>query len=183
MLRRLAVVFLILGLLAGAWFLLPNSLFYQRRRPTRIGRLTNRAWGWYAAHGGPPSFQVALETRGRRSGRIASNVLVVARYEGRDYLVSMLGDRSAWVLNAQAAGGRATIRHGRSREVRLEEVPVEERAPIIKAYVQRAFGARPHFPIGPDASVEEFEAIAADYPVFLITEPDVVPVTPADVLA
>jgi len=35
------------------------------------------------------------------------------------------------------------IRHGRRRAVRLEEVPVEQRAPVLKAYLKWALGARP----------------------------------------
>ena len=55
----------------------------------------------------------------------------------------MLGERSPWVHNVRAAGGRAVIRHGRRHEVRLIEVPPDERAPVIKAYLERAVGARP----------------------------------------
>ena len=170
MLRRLAIVLAALGLLAGIWALLPNWLFYRERRPTRFGRVTNRAMGWWAAHGGPPSSMVTLETQGRRSGRTLTNVLVVARHDGQDYLVSMLGERSAWVRNARAAGGGATIRHGRPRRVRFVEVPVEERAPILKAYLRRAIGGRPHFTLSPDASVAEFASVAAGYPVFRIVD-------------
>jgi hypothetical protein len=52
----------------------------------------------------------------------------------------------------------------------LQEVPAEQRAPILKAYLQRAPGARPHFPVLPTAPLPEFERIAARYPVFRITE-------------
>jgi hypothetical protein len=52
----------------------------------------------------------------------------------------------------------------------LIEVPAAERAPILRAYLQRALGARPHFAIAYDAPVEAFEALAADYPVFRIEE-------------
>jgi hypothetical protein len=40
------------------------------------------------------------------------------------------------------------------------------RAPILKAYLQLAPGARPHIPVNKDAPVSEFEKIASKYPVF-----------------
>jgi len=88
--------------------------------------------------------------------------------EGERYLVSMLGRDVAWVRNLDAAGGRALLRHGRVEEVRLEPVPVERRAPIVKAYLKRAPGARPHIAVDKDAPLAEFEAIAAEIPVFCV---------------
>jgi hypothetical protein len=94
--------------------------------------------------------------------------MVMAVVDGQRYLVSMLGENVNWVRNVRAAGGRAVVRHGRREEVRLEEVPVEMRAPIIKAYLKRAPGARPHLPIHKDAPLSEFERIAAQIPVFRV---------------
>jgi hypothetical protein len=55
--------------------------------------------------------------------------------------------------------------------VRLEDVPVSQRAPILKAYLQVAPGARPHFDVSRDAPLAEFEKVAARYPVFrVVTE-------------
>ena len=50
----------------------------------------------------------------------------------------------------------------------LVEVPVSERAPIIKAYLRRAPGARLHITVPLDAPLEAFEAIAPEHPVFRI---------------
>jgi len=169
--KRLALAIPALALLA--WFggaLLPRSLFYRERRPTRLGKAANGATAWLAAHGVGPWWQMALETKGRRSGRTISTALVEASYEGQEYLVSMLGERSAWVRNVRASGGEAVIRHGRRRRVRLEDVPVDERAPIIKAYLQRAFAARPHFDVPHDAPLTEFARVAENYPAFRIME-------------
>jgi len=150
--------------------LLPNRMFYRDRRPTRFGRLVNGVSALLYRLPFLPGFLVSLETRGRRSGRPYTIPVVVADYDGERYLVSMLGERSGWVPNIRAAGGRAVIKHGRRRDAILEEVPVQLRAPIIKAYVRRALGARPHIPVSPDEPVEAFEKIAADFPVFHITE-------------
>jgi len=60
------------------------------------------------------------------------------------------------------------IRHGRRRAVRLEEVPVEQRAPVLKAYLKWALGAQPLFEVSHKAPLEEFEGIAERHPVFRI---------------
>jgi hypothetical protein len=167
--RTVAIVIGALALIVTGWMRLPNSLFYRDRRPTRFGRWTNRAMAaWYATRL-TPSMMSTLEVRRRRSGGVQSSPIVVAEYDGAQYLVSMLGERSEWVRNVRASGGAAVIRHGRARPVRLAEVPVVERAPIIKAYLGRAIGARPHIAVDPRAPVSEFERVAADHPVFRIS--------------
>jgi hypothetical protein len=80
----------------------------------------------------------------------------------------MLGDRSEWVRNVRAAGGAALVKRGRSRPVRLAEVPSSERGPILETYCQVATSGRRHFPVPPGASLAEFNAIAERYPVFRI---------------
>ncbi len=150
---------------------LPRTVFYRDGKPTRAGRIANRLSEWYAAAGGPPSWQVSLETRGRKSGRTFRTVLGVARHDGVDYLVSMLGERSAWVHNVRAADGDALIRHGGKRRVRLEEIPPSERPPVLKAYCARARSGRRHFlPLTPQSSIGEFSAVADQYPVFRIAD-------------
>jgi hypothetical protein len=93
---------------------------------------------------------------------------VMAVVDGERFLVSMLGTDVAWVRNVAAAGGHALLRHGRTQRVRLEEVAVEKRAPVLKAYLERAPGARPHMPVDKDAPLGDFEAIAAKIPVFRV---------------
>jgi len=114
------------------------------------------------------NYLVTLEVTGRKSGQIFSLPLVMVIVDGQRYLVSMLGDNVQWVHNVRAAGGKAVLRHGRREEIRLEEVPASERAPILKAYLQRAPGARPHVPVDKDAALSEFEKIAAAIPVFRV---------------
>jgi hypothetical protein len=72
----------------------------------------------------------------------------------------------SWVKNVHAVGGRAVLRSGGGEEIQLEEVPTDQRAPILKAYPQRARGARPHVPVNKDAPLAEFQMIAAAFPVF-----------------
>jgi len=80
----------------------------------------------------------------------------------------MLGEGSEWVRNVRAAGGKAYVKRGQSLPVRLTEVPLGERGPILKAYCQVATSGREHFPVSPAAPLAEFEAVAERYPVFRI---------------
>ena len=139
---------------------------YRGQRPNWIARILNRAWAAVASSGVASNYLVTLEVSGRKSGRIASLPLVMAVVDGERYLVSMLGDNVQWVLNVRAAGGKAVLRSGAREEVQLEEVPTDRRAPILRAYLQRAPGARPHVPVNKDAALAEFEKIAAEFPVF-----------------
>jgi hypothetical protein len=133
--------------------------------------MLNRAQAALAARGIGPSRIVVLEVAGRRTGRIVSLPVVVADLNGERYLVSMLGEDTNWVRNVRAAHGRAVLRHRGRREVLLEEVATARRAPILRRYLDRAQGARAHFPVDRHAPLEEFEPIAPRYPVFRITAP------------
>ncbi len=140
------------------------------RRPTKLTQTFNRFFSWFTSLGLTPSRMVTLEVKGRRSGQARSNPLNRVEHEGERYLVSPRGE-SEWVRNVRAVGGEAVIRHGGRRKVRLEEVPAEERAPIIKAYLGKtAKVTRQHFGIDPKAELAEFEGIAARHPVFRITQ-------------
>ena len=50
----------------------------------------------------------------------------------------------------------------------LVEVPVADRGPILRRYVQKGPGGRPHIPAQADASVAEFEDVSSRYPVFAV---------------
>lgn len=128
----------------------------------------NRATAAVASSGVASNYLETLEVTGRKSGRTFSLPVVVAIVDGQRYLASMLGDDVQWVRNVRAAGGRAALRSGGREDIRLVEVPVEQRAPILKAYLQRAPGARPHVPVNKDAPLAEFENIAAAFPVFRV---------------
>ena len=141
---------------------------YRGQRPNWIARIVNRASAAAASSGIASNYLVTLEVTGRKSGRIFSLPLVMAIVDGQRYLVSMLGDNVQWVHNVRTTGGKAVLRHGRREEIRLEEVPAGQRAPILKAYLQRAPGARPHVPVNKDAALAEFEKVASAFPVFRV---------------
>lgn len=141
---------------------------YRSGRPNWFARLQNNASAVLFGSGIWPERAAALEVVGRRTGRIASLPVAIADLGGESYLVAMLGERTNWVQNVRADGGRAVLRHGVREAVRLVEVPVAERPAIIKRYLDVAPGARPHIPVHRAAPLERFAEIAADFPVFRI---------------
>jgi deazaflavin-dependent oxidoreductase (nitroreductase family) len=141
---------------------------YRGGRPNALARVINRATAAVHGLGIAPNYLVTLEVVGRRSGLAIAFPLAMAVVDGQRYVVSMLGPDVAWVRNLHAADGRAVLRHGKTERVRLEEIPVNERAPVLKAYIRKAPGARPHLGVDKDASLEELRAIAPRIPVFRV---------------
>ncbi|HUH96484.1 MAG TPA: hypothetical protein VLZ89_03940 [Anaerolineales bacterium] len=141
---------------------------YRGGRPNLLAKLQNRGWAILHSLGIFPDRFVTLEVPGRKSGKIVSFPLAMTVMNGERYLVSMLGEGTNWVRNVRAAGGKAALVHGIREQVRLVEVDRRQRAPILKAYLRIAPGARPHIPVGKDAPLSEFEGIASKYPTFRI---------------
>jgi len=139
---------------------------YRGGRPNALTKAINAGWAWLHSLGIAPDYLVTLEVLGRQSARTIRFPLVMTVVDGERYLVSMLGEEANWVKNIRAAGGKARLIHGKAEQVQLEEVDVSLRAPILKAYLQRAPGARPHVAVNKDAPLSEFERVASLYPVF-----------------
>ena len=139
---------------------------YRGGHPNRLAKILNKGFAIFNLLGILPDYSVTLEVVGRQSGKKISFPLVMVVMNGERYLVSMLGKKANWVLNVKAANGKAVLRYGTNQQVLLKDVAVEQRAPILKAYLQIAPGARPHIAINKDAPVSEFEKIASEYPVF-----------------
>ncbi len=154
---------------------LPNGLvhrnerwMYRRGRPNRVAAMLNRGWALLGSLGVGPRRLVTLEVRGRRSGRPISFPLIEADLDGERYLVSMLGERAAWVANVRAANGSAVLRRGHRTAVVLEEVSPDARAPILRRHLQVAPAARSFVPVDHRAPLAAFEPIAGQFPVFRI---------------
>jgi hypothetical protein len=142
--------------------------YYRNWRPTLYGRIWTRIWAWATGLGLLPDIVTTLLVKERGSGRLIGHVLVPVVCEGQRYLVSMLGAGSNWVLDQRETGGAAFLKRGRTEPVTLVEVPPEQRASILKAWCQIATSGRQHLPVAHDAPIADFEAIAADYPVFRV---------------
>jgi hypothetical protein len=139
---------------------------YRRGHPNIFAKIQNRGWEIFHSLGIFPDRFVTLEVVGRKSGKIVRFLLAMTVMNGERYLVSMLGEQTNWVRNVRAASGKARLVHGISEQVLLEEVDISQRAPILKAYLSLAPGARPHIPISKDAPLSEFEKIVSKYPIF-----------------
>jgi hypothetical protein len=153
----------------AGWLYRLKRWMYRGSQPNLLARFMNRVSVLQFSSGVAPRNWVTLEVPGRRTGRLISCPVVVADYQGERYLVAMLGQDANWVRNVRAAGGRAVLRHGRREHVRLDEVEVGARAPILRRYLASAPGARPHLPVDRRASLGEFDRIAAQFPVFRVT--------------
>lgn len=143
---------------------------YRGGSPNRLARALLRVDVAAGVRGRTLERMTILEVPGRSTGKVVQVPLVVATLDGERYLVSMLGPDAGWVRNVRAAGGRVTLVHGERKPAQLEEVPVAERAPILKRYLELAPGARAHVVVDRRAPLEEFVAVAARYPVFRVVE-------------
>jgi deazaflavin-dependent oxidoreductase (nitroreductase family) len=101
-----------------------------------------------------------LAVRGRRSGEWRTVPVHVLELDGSRYLVAPRGD-TQWARNLRASGEGELRRRGRREHFRATEVPVEERQPLIDAYLARwGREVKPIFKQLPDP---------ADHPVFRLT--------------
>jgi len=138
-------------------------------KPSGFVKLMNGFIGRLASMGLIPGDTAMLQVKGRRSGETRSTAVTWVEHEGQRYLVAPRGT-TEWVRNVRAAGGQAAIRRRKSEGVKLEELPPEQKAPIIKAYLKKtAMATKREFGIEPEAPIEEFEKIAERHPVFRIT--------------
>jgi deazaflavin-dependent oxidoreductase (nitroreductase family) len=116
-----------------------------------------------------PTGSVALLTvPGRRTGQPRSTPVNLHVEDGRRYLVCPYGHVS-WVQNVQAAGGRARLKsRGRMEDVRLQELPAAQAAPLLKYYAEKYKVVTPFFDAKPGDPVERFGAEADKHPAFEI---------------
>ena len=148
-----------------------------RPPPGLYRRLSRRVGPAATSLGLAPEDVITLEVPGRRSGVIRRTTMVRAGCESGYYVVSLAGE-SDWVRNVRAAGGQVVIGGRQRRAARLAEVPVRQRAPVIRAYLLR-WGRRPgsraaareahyYFGVSPEVSLDEIRGVAEHYPVFRI---------------
>jgi hypothetical protein len=142
---------------------------YAGGKGDETARWWARSWTRVFGIGLLPRRWVILEVPGRKSGRTTSFPLGMADMGGRWYLVSMLGECN-WVANVRAADGDVMLRRRRRRPVHLVEVPVERRAPILRRYIEKVPGGRPHVPVEKGAPLSDFACIADRYPVFEVCD-------------
>jgi deazaflavin-dependent oxidoreductase (nitroreductase family) len=110
-----------------------------------------------------------LSVPGRQSGVLRSTPVSLLTVDGQRYIVAGL-DGADWVLNARGAG-RGMLHRGRTEEhVSLVELPVEERARILREFPRLVPQGVPFFTrlYGVTADPEEFAGLAQSCPVFRV---------------
>jgi deazaflavin-dependent oxidoreductase (nitroreductase family) len=116
----------------------------------------------------PTGNVVLLSVSGRRTGQPRSTVLNLHVENGRRYLVSPYG-QVGWVQNVRAAEGRARLKsRGRMEDIRLQELPAAQAAPLLKYYSEKFKIVAPYFDAKPGDPVERFAAEADKHPAFEI---------------
>jgi len=131
-----------------------------RRGVNRLVRLLLRL-------GTGPAGTYLLTVAGRRSGAPRSTPVTLVEEGGGRWLVAPYGE-VAWVRNLRAAGRATLSRGGRTDEISVREVGVEEAAPVLEMYVTRVPITRPFFDVGPESDLAAFRAEAPRHPVFAI---------------
>jgi deazaflavin-dependent oxidoreductase (nitroreductase family) len=109
-----------------------------------------------------------LAVQGRKSGEWRTTPVNPLTLAGERYLVAPRGD-THWVRNLRAAGGGRLILGRKTEEIRVEEVPDERKAPILRAYLKvwRTETGK-FFEVSRDATDEELVGVAGNHPVFRI---------------
>jgi hypothetical protein len=108
-----------------------------------------------------------LEHRGRTSGTVFRTPVNLLVLDGQEYLVAPRGE-THWVRNVRASGELVLLLGRRRRTCAVDEVPVDQRVPIIRQYLVQWAWEVGRFFEGIDAlsSDEQIAAVAAGFPVF-----------------
>lgn len=109
-----------------------------------------------------------LEVRGRTSGEPRRTPVNLLTLDGERYLVSPRG-HSQWVRNMRVSGGGRLLLGPRSESFSAVELADDaEKAPVLRAYLQRWKAEVGVFfdGVGPDSSEQELREIAPKHPVF-----------------
>jgi deazaflavin-dependent oxidoreductase (nitroreductase family) len=108
--------------------------------------------------------QHLLSVRGRKTGELRSTPVSIATVDGSRYIVAAFAD-AAWVKNVRAAGVGILARGRTSEDIRLTELPVEERGPVLRGFLQQVPGGVRFFG---SEDLDEVVAAADRYPVFRV---------------
>jgi len=136
-------------------------------KPGGMTKKINSFLGWLFSRGIGSKRWVQIQHKGRKSGKAYATAVNWTEVDGQRYLVAPRGE-TQWVRNVRADDGKAVIKRGKSEAVRLEEVPIAERAPIIKNYVTENKVVKGEFGVEPSDPIEKYQEIAPNHPTFRI---------------
>ncbi|MCX2963894.1 nitroreductase/quinone reductase family protein [Gordonia aquimaris] len=106
------------------------------RGPKGMDAAFNRVARWLVERGVNLAGAQTLTVTGRKSGTPQTVPVNPMPFEGREYLVSPRGN-TQWARNARVNDAAELRRGRRRRSVRLVEVAPVDRAPIIRAYLDK----------------------------------------------
>lgn len=130
-----------------------------------ITRFVNRILVGLIRMGIMPAKMYVLTVRGRKTGKLYSMLLFPVIEGDRRYVVSPYGEVS-WVKNARVSGEVTLARGSKQETLKLQELPAQEAAPILKAYITANAITRQYFTVTLESPMEAFEAEASAHPVF-----------------
>jgi hypothetical protein len=141
------------------------------RRPPPWLKLANRLNVPLLRRGFGPGPQRLLSVPGRSTGLLRTTPVAIVEIDGHRYIVAGW-ETSDWVRNARAAG-LGMIGRGRHVErVRLTELPVNERLPILREFARNVRGGRAFLTVRADASDDDFARASANHPTFRLDSSD-----------
>jgi deazaflavin-dependent oxidoreductase (nitroreductase family) len=143
-----------------------HSALPEFRAPSPPERVINRIFGFLIGMGLGRSHHYMLEVRGRKTGKIYSTPVNLLEIDGKKFLVAPRG-RTQWVRNAEASR-EIVLKKGNARQkFRIRDVPGEDRARILKEYVERyRTEVQRYFPVAAGSPLEKFREVQESYPVF-----------------
>jgi len=148
---------------------LPSRQFTE---PSAVERFFNRAFGFLVKIGLGLPHNFLLEVRGRKSGRVYANPVNLLERNGKRYLVAPRG-YTQWVRNVIASGEAVLVKGSRRERVSLEMIADDDKPEILKAYLDRyKLTVQRYFPIQAGATVEAFQTLVSQYPVFEVLDKD-----------
>jgi deazaflavin-dependent oxidoreductase (nitroreductase family) len=143
----------------------------HKRKLSRAERVGNLVAKVLVRAGVGPNHTHLITVVGRKTGKPHTTPLTVVETDGQRWLVAPYGG-VAWARNARASGSAKLTRGRVTEQVKVEPVDAHESAPVLKAYIRIEPITRSAFEVGPDASLEDFEAIAPKHPVFRVLPVD-----------
>jgi len=118
----------------------------------------------------PIGSQHILSIPGRKSGKLYSTPVSLLTVEGQRYICTV--GETGWVKNARVSGWGLLARGRKQERVALAELPVAERAPILREFPRQVPHGVQFFELvlGIPNDPEAFAAAAPHCPVFRIDE-------------
>lgn len=110
-----------------------------------------------------------LTVLGRSSGSPRATPVSPVSYDGHRWLVAGWADAD-WVKNLRASGSATLTKGARVERIRTLEVPPDQGALALRAFVLERGGGRYAFGLDPEAPLETFVREAERHPVFQILD-------------